>query len=59
MIGLGLGPFVTGLTSDLLQATYGDDSLRYSMVITAFVSLLGLFLLYMGGKRLPLDLEKR
>lgn len=59
MIGLGLGPFITGLTSDLLQASYGEDSLRYSMVITAFVALLGLFCLYMGGKRLPLDLEKR
>ena len=59
MIGLGLGPFATGLTSDLLQETYGNDSLRYSMVITAFVSLLGLFCLYMGGKRLPADLGKR
>ena len=57
MIGLGMGPFVTGLTSDLLQPTYGDESLRYSMVITACVGLLGILSLYIGGKRLPIDLQ--
>ncbi len=57
MIGLGLGPFVTGLTSDLLQPTYGDESLRYSMVITACVGLFGILSLYLGGKRLPIDLQ--
>lgn len=58
MIGLGMGPFVTGLVSDYLQPTYGDNSLRYSMVITAFVGLLGILSLYLGGRRLPQDLER-
>ncbi len=59
MIGLGLGPFVTGLMSDYLQPTYGDNSLRYSMVITAFVGLFGILSLYLGGRRLPIDLENK
>jgi predicted MFS family arabinose efflux permease len=59
IIGLGMGPFVTGLMSDYLQPTYGDNSLRYSMVITAFVGLLGIVSLYLGGRRLPIDLKNQ
>jgi predicted MFS family arabinose efflux permease len=59
MIGLGLGPFVTGLTSDMLQPTYGEQSLRYAMVITACVGLFGMVSLYMGGRCLPRDLERK
>ena len=59
MIGLGLGPFVTGLTSDMLQPTYGVDSLRYAMIITACVGLFGVFSLYMGGRCLQNDLDRK
>jgi hypothetical protein len=44
--------------SDTLQPTYGDNSLRYAMVITASIGTFGLLALYLGGKRLPGDLEK-
>lgn len=33
MIGLGLGPFLVGVLSDLLSGTFGNDSLRYAIVI--------------------------
>ncbi len=58
MIGLGLGPFITGLISDVLQPAYGDNSLRYAMVSTVCVGALGPLLLYFAGRRLPLDLAK-
>ena len=58
MIGLGLGPFLTGLTSDLLQPAYGDDSLRYSMVITTQMSLLAIVMFALAARRLPADLAK-
>ncbi len=58
MIGLGLGPFVTGLLSDYFQPTYGDNSLRYAMVVTAFVGLLGILSLYLGGRRLREDIAR-
>ena len=32
IIGLGLGPWTTGLLSDYLQGSQGADSLRYAMV---------------------------
>ncbi len=57
IIGLGLGPFVTGLLSDALQAVYGNNGLRYAMVTTACVGLLGIVSLYLGGRRLPQDVK--
>lgn len=37
IIGLGFGPQVAGLLSDALVAVYGDDSMRYSLLIIAAV----------------------
>jgi len=37
IIGLAMGPAVTGLISDLLQPRFGDDSLRYAMLIVSMV----------------------
>ncbi len=58
MIGLGLGPLVTGLLSDLLQPSYGDQSLRYAMAMTALVGFVSLVLFYMAARRLPEDLKR-
>lgn len=37
VIGLGLGPLVTGILSDWLSTGYGSESLRYSMLIVGVV----------------------
>ncbi len=58
MIGLGLGPVVTGLISDSLQASHGDQSLRYAMLTTLQVSLLAIAMFAMAAKHLPADLAK-
>lgn len=34
IIGLGLGPQGVGILSDLLSSTYGNESLRYALLIT-------------------------
>jgi predicted MFS family arabinose efflux permease len=36
-IGLGLGPLVTGVLSDMLTPTFGSDSMRYSLLIVATI----------------------
>jgi len=59
MIGLGLGPFLTGLVSDMLVPAYGDQALRYSMLATTQVYLLALLMFALAAKRLPADLAKR
>ena len=59
MIGLGLGPFITGLVSDVLVPVYGDQALRYSMIVTTQVYLLALLMFALAARRLPADLAKR
>ncbi len=59
MIGLGLGPFLTGLTSDLLVPRFGDQSLRYAMVLASMTGLVAILLFYLGARKLPADLAKR
>jgi predicted MFS family arabinose efflux permease len=56
MIGLGMGPFFTGLNSDLLQPHFGEDNLRYAMLITLNAKLIAIYLYYQGARRLPKDL---
>ena len=58
MIGLGLGPVLTGLTSDLLEPVYGDQSLRYAMMSTLQMSLLALVMFALAAKHLRADLAK-
>jgi predicted MFS family arabinose efflux permease len=36
IIGLGFGPFVVGVVSDLLAGPFGVESLRYSILISTF-----------------------
>ncbi len=59
MIGLGLGPFLTGLASDLLAPRFGTDSLRYAMVLASLFGLVAIGLFYFAARRLPEDLAKR
>jgi len=35
LVGFGLGPQVTGIVSDLLLPTYGNESLRYGIMLVA------------------------
>lgn len=39
LIGLGFGPTAVGAISDMLNPNYGNDSLRYAIVLTFFVNI--------------------
>lgn len=41
LLGLGLGPLLIGMLSDMLQPTYGTDGLRYAMSAAMVLVLLG------------------
>ncbi|MCE7998299.1 MAG: MFS transporter [Rhodobiaceae bacterium] len=56
IIGLGLGPTLVGVVTDLLEPTYGQEALRYSLVIFTFVNLWAAFHYYIAGKHLKADL---
>lgn len=57
LIGIGLGTFAIGMLSDTLQAQFGDESLRYSILAGTgfYIIAAGLFLL--ASRRLEQDWE--
>lgn len=50
IVGLGLGPQMVGIVSDLLEPSYGIESLRYALLITSFISLWGAYHYYLAGR---------
>ena len=59
VIGLGLGPQVTGLLSDLLASGYGQDSMRYSLLIVgAVVGPWSALHYFLAGRHIDEDLSR-
>jgi len=56
LIGLGLGPLVTGMISDGLEPTYGAESLRYALAIVASSYLWSAFHYFRAGRTIREDL---
>jgi predicted MFS family arabinose efflux permease len=59
LIGLGLGPLTVGVLSDFFSARYGDDGLRYAMLVVGIIGSLGVVMFLLAAKNLPRDLEAR
>ena len=58
MIGLGLGPPVTGFISDLLADRFGADSMRYALLSLVLVGVWSTWHYWRAGVHLPADLER-
>lgn len=59
IIGLGLGPLFTGILSDLLRASLGDESLRYSLLLVgAVIGPWSAYHFYAAGRHLEADLDR-
>ncbi|HSG59428.1 MAG TPA: MFS transporter [Woeseiaceae bacterium] len=59
VIGLALGPPVTGLISDLLLPRFGDDSMRYALLIVSTILLpLSAWCLHRAGCFIENDLGR-
>ena len=58
MIGLGLGPLLTGVLSDLFLPGFGEQNLRYAMLVTALVGAAAMLMFYLAARRLPQDLAR-
>jgi predicted MFS family arabinose efflux permease len=59
LIGLGLGPLTAGLLSDYFTTSYGDDGLRYAMLVVGLIGGIGILMFVLGARALPRDLEAR
>ena len=58
IIGLGLGPQLIGVLSDLLAVTYEKESLRYALVITVVLNFPAAGLYWMASRTFRDDLAK-
>jgi MFS family permease len=59
MLGLLIGPPITGLISDLLAASMGDESMRYALLIVSVVVLPAAALSYwQAGRSIDADLSR-
>ena len=56
LIGMGLGPWATGLASDLLYPAFGDDSLRYALMLVILVNLWCVVHYVLAARTLKADL---
>lgn len=54
-VGLGLGPQLIGILSDVFEATLGSNGLRIAMTIVSFASLIGSLCYYLGSSSLAAD----
>ena len=57
IIGLGIGPQLVGILSDLLLPAYGAESLRYAMLIVSLVYAWAVFHYWMASRTLRQDLK--
>jgi len=60
LVGMGLGPLVTGAVSDLLIAhvNMAENSLRYALVVALIPSLLASFLFWQASRHLQSDKDR-
>ena len=58
LIGMGVGPTLAGVLSDLLRPDYGADSLRYALLMVGFLNLWAALHYFLAGPKLAADYER-
>ena len=59
VIGLAFGPLLTGMLSDFLEPQFGEESMRYSLlVVTCVILPLAVWHYYRAGKWIDADLAR-
>lgn len=56
-VGLSAGPLLVGVVSDALEVRFGDEALRYSLLVPTAAPLLSVILCVIGAKGVGRDLE--
>lgn len=59
VIGLGLGPFFTGILSDLLQPSLGVEALRWALTSSLLACILGGLFFLKAAKTIKRDLKSK
>ena len=58
IIGMGLGPQGVGILSDVFSAEYGNESLRYSLMVFSLVNLWCAYHYFQAAKTLQQDTQR-
>jgi MFS family permease len=58
LVGLGAGPLFVGVLSDVMPARFGEESLRYSLLIPTAAPLLSTLVCLLGARAVAADLER-
>jgi MFS family permease len=53
LIGLGCGPQAVGILSDLFQSSFGDESLRYALLLAKVMSVIAAWLYWSAARAMP------
>jgi MFS family permease len=56
LLGAGIGPYLIGLVSDLLEPTFGRESLRYALLISCVMLVWGVIHYAIAARRTHKDL---
>ena len=56
LVGMGLGPQIVGLLSDWMAPAFGNDSLRYAMLMLSFLGLWAAYHFWAAGTTVMRDL---
>lgn len=57
IIGMGLGPYLVGVASDLLAPEFATDSLRYALCLAVLVNVWAALHYFVGARSLRRDLQ--
>ena len=58
IIGMGMGPFLVGVASDLLAPSSGTNSLRYALCFAVIVNVWATVHYFLAARALPGDLDR-
>ncbi len=58
LVGMGLGPLVTGQLSDIFSADYGQHALRHALFIMGFLNLWGILHYWLASRTLEAGYER-
>ena len=58
IVGAGAGPLVVGALSDFFRPQYGDESIRYALVASLLIGIVGGLVLLLAARSLEHDLAR-
>jgi hypothetical protein len=57
LIGMGMGPYLVGIASDMLEPEFGVQSLRYALCLAVLVNVWAAVHYFVGARSLRQDLD--